>query len=1078
MVQTDNFASRWSGYMVAPYTGTYTFGCIADDYLQITVNNQQVAPGSCYSQAAPTWGLGIALNAGDVVSYVAQHAEATGPAYASAYVRVTNGGTTLFADNVIPTEWFQTGVRPTATPHGLVGRYYPGSTLPSAATDTTGTFLVRTDATPSQNWGAGSPVPGGPADNFVARWTGFFKAPQSGDYKFGGVADDGIRIVVNGSDQVNTWNTGATGTVNWASGTVHFNNAGDTLPITVEYKELAGGAGLGLHVDGPGIDKSLAVPSDWLLPQAQVLPSGWNLGVNASGGFSYDSAVIGTSSVVLRDPTGQTHEYKWTGSGYTLPTGEAGQMVRNGDGSVTLQDSDGRTYVFNPDGTIRLVTSPPDDTNPAALAYKYSGSPARLTHINDGVNPSRSAKIAYTGFTDPDDSSNTCAAPPAGTNAAPSGMVCSLTTSDGAVTRFGYSTDGLLQRLERPGGELTDYQYNANNGQNSCPGCIISVRDSLATDAIAAGVRAQDGTERTAIAYDAIGRVASVTLPAAASGAVRLAHSYDYQLGYTQTHTVGATEPSGFSRKVAYDSTLRTTADTDIANLTTTTQWDPAKDLVLSTTDPTGLKSTTIYDYSDRPTDQYGPAPTAWFGSDRKPLSANDAATPHSQTAYDESITGPAVSYYQVAEATNGSGTATKVLSGAPKQHATGLNTGSPGTMDKTWSSNPIGTGAGMVGWGTVSTGELSLPVGTYSFIINHTEGARLWLGDQLIISDWSDGAIRNSAEGPLTVTAGQAPVRFRLEHYSKYGTANPSLRVFVKQNFGFNWTTNFAPYLKPSYGLATTNKVFDSQLGATTTTSNYGATPELGLLQSATADPTGLNYSSSSTYETQGAAGSYLRQTSKTLPGGTTTTYAYYGATETRANPCNTSQTFKQAGMSKLKTGTDPDGTGPLSAQTSEIVYDDAGRTVATRQNTDPWTCTSYDSRGRVSQTVIPTINGRTGRTISYNYAVNGSPLTGSSTDSVTGTSTVNIDLLGRTTSTTDTFGNVTTITRDNLGRTTQVPSLKGTEVPTYDTLSRHQLCLGRFRHRLRRLRPGLGRAIPPGHQRHGQPPSLSGQP
>src|SRR5207248_7239568 len=35
------------------------------------------------------------------------------------------------------------------------------------------------------------------------------------------------------------------------------------------------------------------------------------------------------------------------------------------------------------------------------------------------------------------------------------------------------------------------------------------------------------------------------------------------------------------------------------------------------TTDPAGLKSTTAYDYADRPTDQYGPAPAAWFVTDR-----------------------------------------------------------------------------------------------------------------------------------------------------------------------------------------------------------------------------------------------------------------------------------------------------------------------------------------------------------------------------------------------------------------------------------------------------------------------------
>jgi RHS repeat-associated protein len=85
-----------------------------------------------------------------------------------------------------------------------------------------------------------------------------------------------------------------------------------------------------------------------------------------------------------------------------------------------------------------------------------------------------------------------------------------------------------------------------------------------------------------------------------------------------------------------------------------------------------------------------------------------------------------------------------------------------------------------------------------------------------------------------------------------------------------------------------------------------------------------------------------------------------------------------------------------------------------------------------------VPTINGRAGRTVSQNYAVSSNPLVSSTTDTVAGTTTATIDLLGRTVSTVDTFGYTTAITRDNLGRTTQVVSPKGTEVPTYDSLSR----------------------------------------
>lgn len=61
---------------------------------------------------------------------------------------------------------------------------------------------------------------------------------------------------------------------------------------------------------------------------------------------------------------------------------------------------------------------------------------------------------------------------------------------------------------------------------------------------------------------------------------------------------------------------------------------------------------------------------------------------------------------------------------------------------------------------------------------------------------------------------------------------------------------------------------------------------------------------------------------------------YAYYGATETRDNPCTTTaEAFKQAGFMKIKTEADPDGAGAQVSRKSETLYDNAGRAVATRK-------------------------------------------------------------------------------------------------------------------------------------------------
>lgn len=52
---------------------------------------------------------------------------------------------------------------------------------------------------------------------------------------------------------------------------------------------------------------------------------------------------------------------------------------------------------------------------------------------------------------------------------------------------------------------------------------------------------------------------------------------------------------------------------------------------------------------------------------------------------------------------------------------------------------------------------------------------------------------------------------------------------------------------------------------------------------------------------------------------------------------------------------GADPDGTGPLTSRVTEVVYDAAGRTVASRVGTETWSCAVYDRRGRLLSRSFP---------------------------------------------------------------------------------------------------------------------------
>jgi RHS repeat-associated protein len=1128
-INNDGFSAHWTGYFVAPTAGTYYFGGSNDDSMNVTLNGQSIYNnGGCYSGPCYDMTKSATLTAGQVVPIQIDYVEASGPAYANLYVKGAVG------ERVVPQTWLQTGARPIAQPHGLTGSYYTNNA--GYYLDGPGKQLIvqRLDTTMNFNWQTGSPIPGGATD-FMARWTGYVTL-AGGDYNFGTNADDGARITINNTTVADNY-TGGCCTEKYGA-TTHF-NAG-TYPIKIDYYDQGGPAALSVLVKANGTTTGQVIPTAWLSPSAQVLPAGWQLGIDPDGNLSYDHLTVSTNFATLSDSSGDTHIYSWTGSGYSPPVNEDGTLARNINGTYTFIDTDGRTYVFAADGTLASVTSPVDDRKPTALQYTYSGTPAHITKIADGVDNSRNAAVYYSG-----DGQGKCVAPPDSSYINPAdssltGYICAVQTNDGRTTSFFYSLFSgtpQLSLIVKPGNERTSYQYNAD-------GMITAVRDSLAEDVLAQGGRANDDTVLTQISYDLLGRATGITAPAATAGATRQQQTMDYQLGYTQEHVIGDAEPNGYTRRVDYDGTFRTTKDTDVTGNATVQQWDPIKDLLYSSTDATGLKSTTIYDTDDRPTDSYGPAPQAWYGTDNKPLASYTSQIPHTSTGYDEGITGPAVTYMGVSvpglnstlangaslspgqsigspdgrftftyqtdnnlvlygpsgslwnSATtnmastslvmqaggnlvlfNGSSvvwssgtsggvsssltvqndgnlvlsssagtqwstatggwlaatTSTASYSGAPLLHGTNIGGNSAQVSNNFGTSSPIP--GKTTNWGMRMTGKLRLPTtGNWTFRIWSDNGVRMTIDDKVVIDDWNDGAERNHPTYTYNATD-NLPHRFTIDYYHLSGTANFALYMIPP---GQAETQNVAQYFSPDYSLTTSSTTYDATIGNTTSTTNYGSSPELGLAQSQTTDPTGLNLTSTSTYETAGATGSFLRQTSSTLPGGATTNYTYYGATETRDNPCTTTvEAYKQGGMLKLKTEPDPDGTGPQTGRTTETIYNDAGAVVATRYNSDPWTCTTYDARGRVTETDVPAYNGNAARTIQNDYAVGGDPLEVTSWDG-NGWIVTWSDLLGRSTKYRDIHNDETVTTYDSHGRKSQEQSVLGAQTYSYDNYNR----------------------------------------
>jgi uncharacterized protein YgiM (DUF1202 family) len=96
--------------------------------------------------------------------------------------------------------------------------------------------LIQSEASPSHNWGSGSPLGSIPADNFSARWTNV-QTLDAGNYQLTVRVDDGVRVFVDGVAVINQW-----GTANSASYTATVALSAGQHNFMIEYFEAGGNA--------------------------------------------------------------------------------------------------------------------------------------------------------------------------------------------------------------------------------------------------------------------------------------------------------------------------------------------------------------------------------------------------------------------------------------------------------------------------------------------------------------------------------------------------------------------------------------------------------------------------------------------------------------------------------------------------------------------------------------------------------------------------------------------------------------------------------------------------------------------
>jgi phage-related protein len=307
----DSYSVRWTGYIKTPdgVSGSYNFFTVSDDGVRLWVNGQLLVNN--WTNHAPTENSKIiSLQGGQVYSIKLEYYEAGGTALIQMLWQPPNG-----AKEIIPSSKLLPAGEPVGT-YGLKGEYFNGKTL-------TDLRLTRYDNNVDYDWGNWYPDPVLPVDSFSVRWTGSLRIPAGagGSYRFYTVADDGVRLWVNGQLIISDWTTH--GPVENMSSLVQL-EAGKTYDIKLEYYEDWGGAMVQLLWQPPGGVKAI-IPATNLYPGPTCQPVSWASLVNVTA--------TGTGNSIKKTSGA---EWVWDASSVSI------QQIASGDGyvQVTLNGND------------------------------------------------------------------------------------------------------------------------------------------------------------------------------------------------------------------------------------------------------------------------------------------------------------------------------------------------------------------------------------------------------------------------------------------------------------------------------------------------------------------------------------------------------------------------------------------------------------------------------------------------------------------------------------------------------------------------------------------------------------------
>jgi hypothetical protein len=260
LIASGSYSVRWTGQVLARYTGPLTFYVVADDGVRLFIDDVKLIDDWA-SHATTENAATIQAVAGQKYNLRLEYYEESG----GGQVQLLWGSLCQAREIVPQAQLFPTYAGlvcadPAGAGTGLKGDYYDNN-------DFTNLVVSHPAEVINFNWADGSPATGVAADYFSVRWTGQLEVPQTGVMSFYTVSDDGARLWIGGQLVIDDW---VAHEAHEASGTATL-TAGQRYDVQLDFREDAEKASIQLLWSSACQAKGV-IPASQLYPPVVIQP--------------------------------------------------------------------------------------------------------------------------------------------------------------------------------------------------------------------------------------------------------------------------------------------------------------------------------------------------------------------------------------------------------------------------------------------------------------------------------------------------------------------------------------------------------------------------------------------------------------------------------------------------------------------------------------------------------------------------------------------------------------------------------------------------------------------------------------